>query len=308
MAGSAENPKIGLDNVVIAKLLSDDGVNVPVYDTPIPLRGAVTASVNPNSSVETDYADNGAFFVTGNRANTEMTLELTNVDPATLALMLGQRRANGITVETPLDQAPYFALGFRVWIGGTDDAGNKIFQYVWYTKGKFSVPESGGNTKAESIEFQHISLTAQFVPTLYKADGNSGTVCTHCRSDIDTSSAVIAAWFNAPVFDVSVDTSKLTVAIAEGSTSGTISITGTKASGADCVFAAASVILGSTLIVTDSNGALVSGSVVVEDDEITFTPTVAFASSDVVTVTVTSGIKDVNGVSATPTTESVTIA
>lgn len=308
MAGSAENPKIGLDNVVIAKLLSDDGVNVPVYDTPIPLRGAVTASVNPNSSVEADYADNGAFFVTGNRANTEMTLELTNVDPATLALMLGQRRANGITVETPLDQAPYFALGFRVWIGGIDDAGKKIFQYVWYTKGKFSVPESGGNTKAESIEFQHISLTAQFVPTLYKADGNSGTVCTHCRSDIDTSSAVIAAWFNAPVFDVSVDASKLTVAIAEGSTPGTITVTGTKASGADCVFAAASVILGSTLIVTDSNGALVPGSVAVEDDEITFTPAVAFASSDVVTVTVTNGVKDVNGVSATPITESVTIA
>ena len=308
MAGSAENPKIGLDNVVIAKLLSDDGVNVPVYDTPIPLRGAVTASVNPNSSVETDYADNGAFFVTGNRANTEMTLELTNVDPATLALMLGQRRANGITVETPLDQAPYFALGFRVWIGGTDADGNKIFQYVWYTKGKFSVPESGGNTKAESIEFQHISLTAQFVPTLYKADGNSGTVCTHCRSDIDTSSAVIAAWFNAPIFDVTVDASKLTVAIAEGTTPGTIAITGTKASGADCEFAGASVILGTTLIITDSNGDAILGSVSVVDDKIVFTPTVAFSSSDVVTVTVTAGIKDINGVSATPTTDSVTIA
>lgn len=308
MAGSAENPKIGLDNVVIAKLLSDDGVNVPVYDTPIPLRGAVTASVNPNSSVETDYADNGAFFVTGNRANTEMSLELTNVDPATLALMLGQRRANGITVETPLDQAPYFALGFRVWIGGTDASGNKIFQYVWYTKGKFSVPESGGNTKAESIEFQHVSLTAQFVPTLYKADGNSGTVCTHCRSDIDTPSSLIASWFNAPVFDVSVDTSKLTVAIAEGSTPGTIVVTGTKASGEDCVFAAASVILGSSLIIADSNGDLVPGSVAVEDDEITFTPTVAFSSSDVVTVTVTNGVKDINGVSATPATDSVTIA
>ena len=116
MAGNAENPKIGLDNVVIAKLLTDDGSSLPVYDTPIPLKGAVTASVNPNSSVETDYADNGAFFVTGNRANTEMTLELTNVAPATLALMLGQTRANGITQEKPLDQAPYFALGFRVWI------------------------------------------------------------------------------------------------------------------------------------------------------------------------------------------------
>lgn len=308
MAGSAENPKIGLDNVVVARLLSDDGNSVPVYDTPIPLRGAVTASVNPNSSVETDYADNGAFFVTNNRANTEMTLELTNVDPSTLALMLGQARANGITIETPLDQAPYFALGFRVWIGGTDANGDKIFEYFWYAKGKFSVPESGGNTKAESIEFQHVSLTAQFVPTLYKADGNSGTVCAHCRSDIDTASATISAWFNAPVISVTVDTSKLTVAIAEGTVPGTIEIVGTKASGADCVFAEASVILGTTLIIADSNGDAVPGSVAVVDDTITFTPTVAFSSSDVVTVTVTAGIKDINGVSATPATESVTIA
>lgn len=307
MAGSAENPKIGLDNVVIAKLLSDDGTNVPTYDTPIPLRGAVTASVNPNSSVETDYADNGAFFVTGNRANTEMSLELTNVDPATLALMLGQTRANGITVETPLDQAPYFALGFRVWIGGTDANGEKIFQYVWYSKGKFSVPESGGNTKADSIEFQHVSLTAQFVPTLYKADGNSGTVCAHCRSDIDTASAVITSWFNAPVISTTIDTGAVTVAIAEGSVAGTIEVVGTKVGGT-CVFAEASVVVGNSLIVADSNGASVAGTVEVAGDTIVFTPTVAFQSADVLTVTATGGIKDTNGVAITPKTESVTIA
>lgn len=308
MADTAENPKIGLDSVYIARLLSDDGTNAPSYDTPIKLAGAVAASVNPNSSVETDYADNGAFFVTGNRANTEMSLELTNIDPDTLALMLGQTRANGITIEKPLDQSPYFAFGFRVWIGGTDSNGNKIFEYFWYAKGKFSVPESGGTTKKDSIDFQHVSLTAQFVQTLYQPDGNSGVICTHGRSDYGLSSAMISAWFNAPVVSTTVDTGAVTVAMAEGSTAGTIAITGTKAGGGSCVFAEATIVLGDTLIIADSNGAMVAGSVEVSSDTIVFTPTVAFQSADVLTVTATSGIKDVNGVSVTPKTDSVTIA
>lgn len=103
MAG--ENPKIGLDHVVIAKVLSDTKSGI-TFDTPIPLVGAVNATVNPNSDVAVDYADNGAFFVTNNRGNTEMTLEFTNVDPATLAAMLGQKRSGGITRETSMDQAP----------------------------------------------------------------------------------------------------------------------------------------------------------------------------------------------------------
>lgn len=307
MAGNAENPKIGLDNVVIAKLLTDDGSSLPVYDTPTPLKGAVTASVNPNSSVETDYADNGAFFVTGNRANTEMTLELTNVAPATLALMLGQTRVNGITQEKPLDQAPYFALGFRVWIGGTDENGNKIFEYFWYSKGKFSVPESGGNTKADSIEFQHVSLTAQFVPTLYSPDGNGGIICSHARSDIDTPSATISAWFNAPVIAIGGDYSVLEATATESS--GKIVITATKESGSTPTIAEGSVVLGSTLVITEaSTGEAVEGTVEVEDDTITFTPTEAFTSADVIVVSVTSGIQDASGVHCVPYATAITIA
>lgn len=307
MAGNAENPKIGLDNVVIAKLITDDGASVPVYDTPIPLRGAVTASVNPNSSVETDYADNGAFFVTGNRANTEMSLELTNVAPATLALMLGQTRVNGITQEKPLDQAPYFALGFRVWIGGTDENGNKIFEYFWYSKGKFSVPETGGNTKGDSIEFQHVSLTAQFVPTQYSPDGNGGVICSHARSDIDTPSATISAWFNAPVIVPSGDFSKLTVTAAQATAS--IEITATKESGSTPDIAESSVKLGESVLVADaSDGTAIPGSVVVEGDTITFTPTTAFEAADVVLVSVTAGVQDTSGVHCEPYAKTITIA
>lgn len=293
---SAENPKIGLDNVVIAQLLTDDGIHAPTYGTPIALKGAVNATVNPNSSVETDYADNGAFFVTGNRANAEMTLELTNVAPATLALMLGQERANGITVEKPLDQAPYFAMGFRVWIGGTDAEGNKIFEYFWYAKGKFSVPETGGTTKKDTIDFQHVNLTAQFISTLYQPDGNSGVICTHCRSDIDTTSATISAWFNSPVLVTSADVSELSVTIAKVSTT-KISITGSKESGTASDIDPNSAVLGRTVIVTDADdGTVINGTLSVEDNVVTFTASATMSGDVVVSVV---GLKDVYGCSVT---------
>lgn len=302
MAGSAENPKIGLSNVVIAELISDDGVNAPVYGNVIPLVGAVQASVNPNSSVETDYADNGAFFVTGNRANTEMSLEMTNVAPATLAKMLGQERANGVTLEKPLDQAPYFALGFKVWIGGTDANGNKIFELFWYAKGKFSVPESGGTTKQDSIDFQHVSLTAQFVPTLYKPDGNSGVICAHARTDIDTPSVTVNNWFNAPVISTNLDSGAVTVAI-ESSDANTITITGSKAGGGDCEFAEATVNADNIVIIY--GGSVVAGAFTVNENVITFVS--ASAMSGTVYVSVSNSVKDVNGVGVTPAIEELTI-
>ena len=302
MAGSAENPKIGLSNVVIAELISDDGVNAPVYGNVIPLVGAVQASVNPNSSVETDYADNGAFFVTGNRANTEMSLEMTNVAPATLAKMLGQERANGVTLEKPLDQAPYFALGFKVWIGGTDANGNKIFEMFWYAKGKFSVPESGGTTKQDSIDFQHVSLTAQFVPTLYKPDGNSGVICAHARTDIDTPSVTVNNWFNAPVISTNLDSGAVTVAI-ESSDANTITITGSKAGGGDCEFAEATVNADNIVIIY--GGSVVAGAFTVNENVITFVS--ASAMSGTVYVSVSNSVKDVNGVGVTPAIEELTI-
>lgn len=283
-----EAPRIGLDEVHIAKVISDDANGI-VYDTPIALKGAVNATVNPNSDVATDYGDNGVFFVTNNRGNTEMTLELIDVDPTVLAQMLGQNKVNGITVEAPLDQSPYFAVGFRVWIAGEKD-GERRYQYFWYAKGKFSVPETGGSTKTESIEFGHINLTAQFAQTIF-----NGIICTHARSDDDeTPASVITNWFNAPVTSVNADTSKLTVTASLSS--GKVTFAGTKASGEDFVFVAGSIVNGQTIGVLDSSDVLLEGTYAVNGDKIEFTPSAGTPA----TAFVTSGLKDNSGVGATP--------
>ncbi len=294
-----EAPKIGLDQVHIARVLSDDDNGI-VYDTPIALKGAVNASVNPNSDVATDYGDNGVFFVTNNRGNTEMTLELIGIDPDTRALMLGQKKVNGITIETPLDQSPYFAVGFRVWIAGEKD-GEKRYQYFWYAKGKFSVPETGGSTKKESIEFGHENMTAQFAQTEY-----NGVICAHARNDDDTVPAsVITNWFNAPVVTVTTDDSELTVIASYAN--GKVTFTGAKDSGASFVFAQSSVIDGQTIGVLDENGKLVKGTYVAGSTA-SASPTIVFTldadAETPVSGFVTSGLKDSFGVGATPMIDS----
>ena len=297
-----EAPKIGLDNVVIAKVLSDtaDGISFGEVKA---LKGAVNATVNPNSDVAVDFADNGPFFSASNRGNTELNLEMIDVDVDVLAEMLGQRKVNGITVETPLDQSSDYALGFRVWLAGKDANGNNRYQYFWYAKGKFSVPETGGETKTDSLNFGHISVTAQFVQTQFVPNGQeTGTICTHIRTDDPSVPASVKAnWFNAPVVQTASDNSELTVTVAYANSK--VTFTGAKDSGASFVFAKGSVIDGQTIGVLDSNGALVEGEYAVGTTA-SARPTIVFTpSADAETPAsafCTSGLKDSFGVGATP--------
>jgi len=297
-----EAPKIGLDHVVVAEVLADDANGV-TYGSVIPLKGAVNATVNPNSSVSTDYADNGAFFVVNDRGNTELALELIDCDVDVLAQLLGQQKSNGVTIETSMDQSPAFAFGFRVWIGGKDSNGNNRYEYRWYAKGKFSVPEAGGSTKQESIEFGHLNMTAQFVQTQFIPAGQeSGTICTKIRTDDPTvSSAIKSAWFNAPVISVTTDTSELTATAAYANSK--VTITGAKESGASFVFAPASAILGDTIVITDSSGDPVKGTFAVSATA-SAAPTIVFTpAADEETpaaIAITSGLKDSFGVGCTP--------
>ena len=302
---SNERPKIGLSGLVLAKVISDDENGI-VYDTPFKIPGAVVATINPNSSVETDYADDGAFFAQNNRGNTELSLEMIDITPENEAIMLGQRRVNGVTIETDLDQSPYFAFGGRILLAGSDENGDAVYEYIWYAKGKFSVPESGGETKRDSLTFGHKNLTAQFVKTQFVPDGQkSGTIGAKIRTDDPAVPAsLIENWFDAPVVSTSQSTSEVTVTAA--TSDGKLVLTGTKGSPAESfTFAESTAKLGETIIITDAGGDLVDGTFTfggtATAPTITFTP--KDGENEFTAVTVTSGLKDNNGVGVTPMTD-----
>lgn len=301
---SNERPKIGLSGLVLAKVISDDENGI-VYDTPVKIPGAVVATINPNSTVESDFADDGAFVAQNNRGNTDLALELIDISPENEAMMLGQRRVNGVTVETDLDQSPYYAFGGRVLLAGSDEDGDAVFEYFWYSKGKFSVPESGGETKRDTLTFGHKNLNAQFVKTQYIPDGQkSGTICAKCRTDDPAVPAsLIEHWFDAPVVSTSQSTSAVTVTAA--TSDGKLVLTGSKGTAESFTFAQATARLGETIIVTDASGELVAGTL--EFGGTATAPTITFTKAEdanaFTAVTVTSGLKDNNGVGVTPMTE-----
>ena len=188
---------------------------------------------------------------------------------------------------------------FRVWIAGTDANGANRYQYFCYAKGKFSVPETGGSTKKESIEFGHVNMTAQFAQTEY-----NGVICTHARSDDpDVSASIINNWFNAPVVTVAQNNNAVTVTAAESS--GNVILTGSKGTGDSFTFAQPSAKLGETIIAVDSLGALVKATLTFGGT--TTAPTITITPDDgeeaIAAVTVTSGLKDNYGVGVTPMTD-----
>ena len=298
-------PHIGLSGLVLAEVLSDDENGI-VYDTPFSVPGAVVATINPNSSVESDYADDGAFFAQNNRGNTELSLETIDITPENLARMLGQKRVNGVTIETDLDQSPYFAFGAKILLAGSDENGDAVYEFIWYAKGKFSVPESGGETKRDSITFGHKNLTAQFVKTQFVPEGQqSGTISSKIRTDDpEVPTSLIENWFNAPVISVAQNTGAFTVTAAAGSDN-TVILTGSKEGGANVSFGRASAKLGETIIVTDASGEFVKGTIAFGGTStaptITFTP--AEGANAPASVTVTSGLKDNFGIGAKPMTD-----
>jgi phi13 family phage major tail protein len=299
------NPAIGVDSCYVAKLVSDPDTGAPSWNTPVKLPGVVKLTVNANGALITDWADNKAFFVTNSRGNTQVSMENVNIDPAILADMLGQTRANGITLEKALDQSAYYALGFRVWIGGTDDSANKIYRYIWLLKGKFAVPSTNGETKKATITPQHMTLTAEFI-ALNSADYDN-LIMTHGRTDADLTVTVASAWFNAPVVSTGVDVTAVTVAITADDTNNQVVFTFAKG-GATYSMAEASAIVGAGVLVIKS-GVSQAGTIAWSGEASTavvakFTPTVAFGTSTIL-ASVSNDVKDVNGVGVTPNAASL---
>jgi phi13 family phage major tail protein len=288
-------PIIGLDMVYVAKVLTDTSSGM-TFDTPVRIRGAVQMNINPNGSMAEDYGDNEVLATMNSRGSTQASCEFMDIDPAILAALLGQTRANGITAEQAMDQSPYYALGGRRWVNGTDGSGNKIYEYIWLLKGKFAVPNRDAETKKDTITPQHVTLEASFISTTYNSN-----IMTHGRTDYDLPAATAAAWFTAPVVAPTVDLNALGVAIAKSGTDATFTFT--KTGGGTFNINTDSAVVGSTILVSKA-GANQAGAIVWSGQGTatvvgTFTPTTAFGTADI-DFAITSGVKDSNGVGCTP--------
>ena len=304
---SLQNPKIGLDMAYWAKMVEGSDVvgGTPTYETPIALPGAIMSKINPNGNLVSLWADNGPFFITNSRGNLQLSLELSGISQATLATILGQTRSNGLTAEGALDQAPWGAFMFRVWVGGLDGSSNKIYKYFSLPKGKFTIPEDGAETKKDTITPQTVALSGEFA----RLEVN-GFMNINGRTDESLTTTDAAGWFTTPKWSLTQSLTAVTVGTASGDDSDNI-ITIPFAKGGE-TFSLVAPVDGDIVISVVSTGALIAGTSTYTLSAAGVAPTIIVNNPNITAVAylvaVTSGVKDSNGVAVTPLSQLVTPA
>lgn len=173
--------EIGLRDLHFAKLKNDG-----TYETPVKLSEAINASITPNFTITTLYADDRAVAVANALGDIDISLTVSDLSDSDYDLLMGTtKNADGVIEDSVDDVAPYGALGFRLPLA---DGG---FRYYWYYKGKFQPPAATHNTKGSEVQFQNPQITGKFVA---RDDGKWRARFTH---DSGTPSDVATNWFNS---------------------------------------------------------------------------------------------------------------
>jgi phi13 family phage major tail protein len=150
--------QIGLSNVVVAELLTDEIGSPATYEAPVRIPGAMTANVNPNTSTETLFADDGPYETATTIGGITLSLNVADLDLATQAKLFGHTMtAEGVLIRKSGDTPPWVAVGFKSL------KSNGKYRYTWLAKGKFGLPEQNNETKGDSVSFQTPTTEGSFV-------------------------------------------------------------------------------------------------------------------------------------------------
>lgn len=193
--------KIGCDNLVYAKMTTEDSVSgPPEYGTVTAAPGVMSININPNGAQETLFADDGPMETASTLGKIEVEIQKNELTPQILADLLGHKTdTNGVLVYGDSDVPPWVAIGFRT----LKSSGN--YRYVWLLKGKFTEPEDQNETKGDSINFQAATISGQFVKLTYQYTV-SGSKVRPWKTELDAEhtsnpnlAKVVNAWFKDPV-------------------------------------------------------------------------------------------------------------
>ena len=189
--------RIGVSNFHYAKMTAEETISaVPTYATPVSVPGLMSLNINPNSSVDTLFADDGPFETAATIGAIEVEVQKNALSTEDKAALLGKTiDSKGGIVSSDTDIPPYVAIGFKSL------KANGKYRYVWLYKGKFSDPEDNNETKGDSINWQSDTLTGRFVKLMYEYTYQGKTI-RPWKYEIDeeyesAASATISGWFTS---------------------------------------------------------------------------------------------------------------
>lgn len=145
----------GLKNVHIALLLTDTEV-ATTYATPTKIAGAIKATIKPSSTQTLLRSDDSVEETVNFFEKVDVTIELSQLDVTTRAILQGATVVKGVLIEKKTDIPPVVAFGFE------SKKSNGEVRYVWLYKGTFSLGDDNFETEADKFKDQTNSLSATF--------------------------------------------------------------------------------------------------------------------------------------------------
>ena len=180
---------IGLRAIVVAKLLTDETDSTPTYESVQPLIGAIDLDVSDNSGdPDAQYYDDGEHDVVLPDPELSGTIEMADLPPEKQALLLGYKvDKNGVVIHNADDKPPYFAWGVK------SKKSNGVDRYVWYYKGRCTMPQAKHTTKQKDLNRQTQKLKVTFVKL-----NSTGNARAFVDEDSEAFATAKATFFNAP--------------------------------------------------------------------------------------------------------------
>lgn len=277
---------VGLRNLYYA-LLTADAVGNITYAPPVRIVGAIQASITPNASSDTLFADDGPMEVASVLGKIDMEANASDFPAAAQVALLGHSMVAGVLTRKAGDVAPWVAIGFQA------PKSNGADRFVWLAKGKFMVPDMKHETKNDKVNFQTPTLKGSFT----RRDGDDVWIKQVDTDDADYMASTGTNWFldvmgAAGVVDVIAPT--VTCVPADGAVAVSVA--------ADIVFTFSeglrvSTITAANFIVMDAAGIAVAGTLTpsVGDTVVTFNPTVNLTAATAYIALVTTNVRDANG-------------
>ena len=182
--------KRGLDELFCAEVLSDTAEE---FTTGVPFKlipaGEMAVSVDKDS---TNYHfDNGVFATVGREGGSEITISGAALRAAAIAKLNSKDidDATGAVMDSGSYTTKYFAFGGRTKnIDGT-------YEYFWFAKGSFAIPDDSAKTEGEDTDATGTELTYTAIQTVHKFE-KTGKVCKRVVIDTETTELIAEAdWF-----------------------------------------------------------------------------------------------------------------
>lgn len=180
---------IGLRDIVVAKLLTDNEGSAPTYDTVQPLVGAIDLDISDNSGdPDAQYYDDHEADVVVPDPELKGTIEIADLPPEKVALLLGYSVDDfGVVIHNAEDKPPYFAWGFKSKKSNGED------RYAWYYKGRCTMPQVKRTTRQKQINRQTTKMQITFIKLT--STGNARAFVDEDSTDFATKKAT---FFSAP--------------------------------------------------------------------------------------------------------------